>query len=69
MKKMILMLLILPILVIGCSKGKESKKETKIRIIDQMEREVEVPPRVERIVSLWPEATRVLLALGLRIKL
>jgi len=68
MKKMILMLLILPILVIGCSKGKESKKETKIRIIDQMEREVEVPPRVERIVSLWPEATRVLLALGVEDK-
>jgi len=69
MKKLILILLILPILVIGCSKGKESEKETKIRIIDQMEREVEVPPRVERVVSLWPEATRVLLALGVEDKI
>jgi len=69
MKKLILILLILPILVAGCSKEKEIKEEKKIKIIDQLEREVEISGKIERIVSLWPEATRVLLALGVENKI
>lgn len=44
-------------------------KEAKIKIVDQAGREVEVPAKVERIVSLWPEATRVLFALGVEDKI
>ena len=70
MKRLILLFLLVSlILVAGCSNGKESKKETKIKVIDQLEREVEVSPRVERIVSLWPEVTRVLFALGVEDKI
>jgi len=36
----------------------------KIKIIDQAGRIVYVPEKVDRIVSLWPEATRVLVALA-----
>ena len=35
-----------------------------MKIVDQAGREVEVPTKVERIVSLWPEVTRTLVALG-----
>jgi len=39
------------------------QEEAGVKIVDQLEREVYVK-RAERIVSLWPEATRVLFALG-----
>lgn len=40
-----------------------------IKIIDQAGRVVFVPEKVDRIVSLWPEATRVLVALGVNDKI
>jgi len=51
--------LLLTILLTGCI-----QHEGKVKIVDQAGREVEIPAKVERIVSLWPEATRVLFALG-----
>jgi len=65
MKKIILFLLILIILLAGCVE----QKEAKLKIVDQAGREVEIPAKVERIVSLWPEATRVLFALGVEDKI
>lgn len=40
-----------------------------IEIVDQAGRRVKIPVRVERVVSLWPEATRVVIALGVGDKL
>ncbi|RLF63363.1 MAG: hypothetical protein DRN30_06675, partial [Thermoplasmata archaeon] len=64
MKKIIPLILILIILLAGCVE----QKEAKLKIVDQAGREVEIPAKVERIVSLWPEATRVLFALGVEDK-
>jgi iron complex transport system substrate-binding protein len=75
MKRFFVFLLILTILLCGCAEKTKvtttvttttpAKIETeKIIIVDQIGREVEIPKKVERIVSLWPEATRVLFALG-----
>jgi len=63
-------LLILTILLAGFMglaillAGYVEQKEFGIKIVDQAGREVEIG-KVERIVSLWPEATRVLFALGI----
>ncbi|WP_456329316.1 ABC transporter substrate-binding protein [Archaeoglobus sp.] len=37
---------------------------SKIKVTDAVGREVEIPAKVERIVSLSPDATRILIALG-----
>jgi iron complex transport system substrate-binding protein len=42
---------------------KYPREETGVTVVDQLGRVVHVK-RAERIVSLWPEATRVLFALG-----
>jgi|Deesub1362B_J571_1020462.scaffolds.fasta_scaffold01942_6 iron complex transport system substrate-binding protein len=60
----ILSLFLIGTLFTGCVE----QKEATVKIIDQAGREVEVG-KVERIVSLWPEATRVLFALGVQNKL
>lgn len=41
-----------------------SDEEYKIKIVDQAGRTVYVPAKVKRVVSLWPEATRVVIALN-----
>ncbi len=41
-----------------------ARKEQYIEIIDQAGRKIRVPADVRRVVSLWPEATRVTIALG-----
>ncbi len=70
MKKIILVLL-LSFIILGCIQKTTIQKPvpTKITIIDQAGRKVEIPKKVDRIVSLWPEATRVLFALGLQKKI
>jgi iron complex transport system substrate-binding protein len=40
------------------------KTKNTFRVIDQAGREVYVPDNVDRIVSLWSEATRLIIALG-----
>ncbi|WP_202320069.1 ABC transporter substrate-binding protein [Archaeoglobus neptunius] len=60
----VLILLIIASTVLGCAQHREAK----IKIVDQSGREVEIG-KVERIVSLWPEATRVLFALGVEDKI
>ena len=49
----------------GCTKSQKAGA----KITDQLGREVQVPAKVDRVVSLWPEATRVLYALGVGDKL
>ncbi len=61
----VLILLIVTSTLLGCVQ----QEEAKIKIVDQAGREVEVPAKVERIVSLWPEATRTLFALGVEDKI
>jgi iron complex transport system substrate-binding protein len=67
MRKLWVITLVVVIVVIVCSSGlllfKQSKEEVGVVIVDQLGRTVSVR-KAERIVSLWPEATRVLFALG-----
>lgn len=65
----LLILLFVTFTIFGCVQHKEAQhNEAKIKIVDQAGRVVEVG-KVERIVSLWPEATRVLFALGVENKI
>jgi len=61
----LIFVLLVALILLGCVQHKET---AKIKIVDQAGREVEVG-KVERIVSLWPEATRVLFALGVEDKI
>lgn len=52
--------------VLGLYRHNSSQSEKgKIKIVDQAGRTVVIPEKTERIVSLWPEATRVLVSLGM----
>lgn len=53
------------VLTVGllCSPAHSSESE-KITITDQAGRTVHIPAKINRIVSLWPEATRTIFALG-----
>ena len=64
-KTVLLILLLISALLLGCAE----KHEGTIRITDQAGREVYVPANPERIVSIWPEATSVLLALDCKDKI
>ncbi len=66
MKKLALLLLV-ALVIAGCAQKPVSNN--KITIVDQAGRTVEIPKKVNRIVSLWPEATRVLFALGVQNKI
>lgn len=57
-------LLVLVILLSGLWTGCAESEKEGAKITDQLGREVQVPAKVDRVVSLWPEATRVLYALG-----
>jgi len=59
MKKMIAVLLIL---FAGISIG--FGEEANVKVTDQLGREIILPHEADRVVSLWPEATRVVFALG-----
>lgn len=39
-------------------------EKARVKVTDQADRVVRVPAKVGRVVSLWPEATRILVALG-----
>lgn len=57
---MVLMLLAVGFLSAECSNGGKSSKQ----VTDQAGRTVDLPGKIKTIVSLWPEATRVIYALG-----
>jgi iron complex transport system substrate-binding protein len=64
MKKIIMIMLILFALVAGIFTGcVQQSGGTGEKVTDQLGREVYLPPEVERVVSLWPEATAALYAL------
>jgi len=67
MKKLWIAVLALAIVAASCilwlSMPKNPQENVGVKIVDQLGREVYVE-KAERIVSLWPEATRVLFALG-----
>jgi len=67
MKKLWIAVLALAIVAASCilwlSMPKIPQENVGVKIVDQLGREVYVE-KAERIVSLWPEATRVLFALG-----
>lgn len=64
-KAAVLLLLLLICSLAGCVEQRE--KETKV--VDQLGREVYIPANVEKVVSLWPEATSVLLTLDCKDKI
>jgi iron complex transport system substrate-binding protein len=70
MKKLILIVLMVACLlvysVVGCAlaTGKETPAPLMGTIVDQFDRTVTIPKLVERVVSLLPEGTRVIVALG-----
>jgi len=67
MKKLWTAILILVAVIASCTIGflmlGRLQEEVGVKIVDQLGREVYVK-KAERIVSLWPESTRVLFALG-----
>ncbi len=67
MKKLWIIALLLAIVVASCITGllllRAPQGKACVKVVDQLGREVCVA-KAERIVSLWPEATRVLFALG-----
>jgi iron complex transport system substrate-binding protein len=60
-KRCWLLLLLILALTLGCV---EKGEKAEIKIVDQLGREVYVPKDVQKVVSLWPEATSVLVALN-----
>ncbi len=44
--------------------GMRYEKERNFKFIDQAGREVKIKGKIDKVISLWPEATRVLFALG-----
>jgi iron complex transport system substrate-binding protein len=67
MKKLWIAVLTLVIVAASCTFWfftlKNPQEKVGVKVVDQLGREVYVE-KAERIVSLWPEATRVLFALG-----
>ncbi len=61
---LIFTLLLVASTIFGCIQHEKAK----IKVVDQAGRVVEIS-KAERIVSLWPEATRVLFALGVEDKI
>ncbi len=60
-----LILLLLGLLLLGrYSYNSFYSRDNRIKITDQAGRTVNVPEKVDRIISLWPEATRIIIALG-----
>jgi iron complex transport system substrate-binding protein len=67
MKKFWIAVLVLTIVAASCIPWlfmpKNPQENVGVKVVDQLGREIYVK-KAERIVSLWPEATRVLFALG-----